>query len=437
MLHNTVPEILILGLLAIQYVAGLRFAMYIDENHTIDLPGLGQTKGITHAIMAFANSTMFNSDAPAQFKPFEPVETMRKRFETGTKVMIAIGGWGDTSGFSEGAKDEEFRTRYACNVADMINTLGFDGVDIDWEYPGGNGNDYKETPDSQKTGEIETYPLFLQAIRQAIGPKKILSIGVPGKCTDMIAFTKEQGPKIWPSVDMVNIMSYDLMNRRDKATNHHTSVVDSLNTVKAYEEIGLDPTKINLGFAYYAKWFMTDPNSDCHNRPLGCAVVALENSDGTDAGTSGVLTFEKSTMAPAPDNLKTSTDGACGFNKGTKCPAGLCCSQYGYCGRDENFCQAGCLSDYGECKGISVTDSWRRACKNGKTDEQAGGQYYWDNQANLFWTWDTPAMIKRKFKDIVDVENLVGVMAWNLGEDTLNWEHLRAMQEGVEGVRCH
>jgi chitinase len=273
---------------------------------------------------------MFNSDAPAQFKPFEPVETMRKRFETGTKVMIAIGGWGDTSGFSEGAKDEESRTRYARNVADMINTLGFDGVDIDWEYPGGNGNDYKETPDSQKTGEIETYPLFLQAIRQAIGPKKILAIAVPGKCTDMIAFTKEQGPKIWPSVDMVNIMAYDLMNRRDKATNHHTSVMDSLNTVKAYEEIGLDATKINLGFAYYAKWFMTDPNSDCQNRPLGCAVVALENSDGTDAGTSGVLTFEKSTMAPAPDNLKTSTDGACGFNKGTKCPAGSCCSQYGY-----------------------------------------------------------------------------------------------------------
>ncbi|KAH1472600.1 hypothetical protein KXX06_006407, partial [Aspergillus fumigatus] len=176
----------------------------------------------------------------------------------------------------------------------------------------------------------------------------------------------------------------------------------------AYEEISLDPTKINLGFAYYAKWFMTDPNSDCHSRPLGCAVLALENSDGTDAGTSGVLTFEKSTMGPAPDNLKTSTDGACGFSKATKCPAGSCCSQYGYCGSDKDFCQAGCLSDYGECMGISVTDSWRRASKDGKTDEQAGGQYYWDDQANLFWTWDTPAMIKRKFKEIVDEENLGG-----------------------------
>lgn len=71
---------------------------------------------------------MFNSDAPAQFTPFEPVETMRKRFGTDTKVMIAIGGWDDTSGFSEGAKDEASRTRYARNVADMTNSLGFDGV---------------------------------------------------------------------------------------------------------------------------------------------------------------------------------------------------------------------------------------------------------------------------------------------------------------------
>jgi chitinase len=187
-----------------------------------------------------------------------------------------------------------------------------------------------KVPNSHKNDEIETYPLFLQAIREAIGPDKILSIAVPGKRIDMIAFTKEQGAKIWPFVDMVNVMSYDLMNRRDKVTNHHTSVVDSLEAIKAYEEIGLDTAKINLGFAYYAKWFMTDPNSNCNEHPLGCGVLALENLDGSDAGTSGALTFEKSAMAAAPGNLKVSTDGTCGFYKGTKCPAGSCCSQYGY-----------------------------------------------------------------------------------------------------------
>jgi chitinase len=78
--------------------------------------------------MAFANSSLFNSDYPAQFQPFESLDKTRKRFGPDTKVMIAIGGWGDTSGFSKGAKDEVSRTRYAMNVAAVLNNLGFDGV---------------------------------------------------------------------------------------------------------------------------------------------------------------------------------------------------------------------------------------------------------------------------------------------------------------------
>ncbi|KKK14942.1 hypothetical protein P175DRAFT_0435786 [Aspergillus ochraceoroseus IBT 24754] len=422
----------LLALAALQCVAGMRMGMYIDEYHTVDLPSSDQTQGITHAIMAFAKSTLFNSDSPPQFTPFEPVSQMRQRFGPNTKLMIAIGGWGDSSGFSDGAKDDASRARYAKNVASMLNSVGFDGVDIDWEYPGGNGDDYKRVPNSQKVSEIETYPKFLAALRAAVGKDKIISIAVPGKRGDMIAFTKEQGPKIWPSVDMVNVMSYDLMNRRNNATDHHTSVAGSLDTIQAFLDIGLDPQKVNLGFAYYAKWFTTQANADCGSHPIGCPVVVMENPDGTDNGKSGAFTFEKGTMSDPPANLKVSYDGTCGFAKGTKCPPGSCCSQYGNCGTGDDFCQAGCLSDYGECKGISITDSWRRALKDGKTDEKAGGQYYMDTEVNLFWTWDTPELIARKFKDIVDALKLGGVMAWSLGEDTLNWEHLKAMQDGVK-----
>jgi chitinase len=124
---------LVFSLMAVQAAMGSRFAMYIDQYHTVDLPGSDQTQAITHAIMAFAPSKQFNTDS--SFTPFETVETMRKRFGPDTKVMIAIGGWGDTAGFSDGAKDEASRTRYAKNVATMINNLGFDGVGK-FEIPG-------------------------------------------------------------------------------------------------------------------------------------------------------------------------------------------------------------------------------------------------------------------------------------------------------------
>ncbi|KAJ5565851.1 hypothetical protein N7535_007489 [Penicillium sp. DV-2018c] len=420
---------LALGLLAAQSVVATRFVMYIDEWHVTDLPGADKTKGIDYAVMGFAPSKTFNSGS--SFTPFESPDNMRKRFSPDTKLMIAIGGWGDTEGFTQAAKTEASRQTYAKNVAAMLESTGFDGVDIDWEYPGGNGQDYKQHPNSEKVDEIETYPLFLEAVRKEIGDK-ILSIAVPGRKQDFIAFTKEQSPKIFKSVDMVNVMSYDLINRRDNATGHHTGVQGSLNTVNEYLALGAKPEQINLGFAYYAKWFTTDPDSDCDEEPLGCKLAVLENPDGSDNGKSGALTFEASTVAEPPKNLKDSSNGQCGFAAGAKCPKGQCCSSSGYCGTDDAFCQAGCLSAYGDCKGISITDSWRKAQKDGMTDDKGGGQYYFDKENNLFWTWDTPEMIDRKFKEIVAEKKLGGVMAWSLGEDTYKFEHLQAMQKGLD-----
>lgn len=78
--------------------------------------------------MAFAQTTLFNSDSAPSFTPFQPVDDMRKRFGPDTKLMIAIGGWGDSAGFSTGSKDDASRKRYAKNVASMLEANGFDGV---------------------------------------------------------------------------------------------------------------------------------------------------------------------------------------------------------------------------------------------------------------------------------------------------------------------
>lgn len=64
-----------------------------------------------------------------------------------------------------------------------------------------------------------------------------------------MAYTSETGPKIWSQVDFVNVMSYDLINRRDKLTWHHTSVVDSEDTIKNYLNIGAPADKLNLGLS--------------------------------------------------------------------------------------------------------------------------------------------------------------------------------------------
>ncbi|CZR54955.1 probable class V chitinase [Phialocephala subalpina] len=423
---------LALGLTVLQAVQA-RYAMYVDQYHLTTLPNNTVTAGIDTVIMAFANSSLFTTNPAGNYTPFESISTMRARFDSTAKLMIALGGWGDTAGFSQGAATDESRALYASNVASMLDTYGFDGVDIDWEYPGGNGQDYRQTPNSEKVSEIETYPLLLAAIKSAIGDK-LLSIATPGKIGDMIAFTPEQAPKIWESVDFVNIMTYDLMNRRDNITTHHTSINGSLTTINHYlDNLCLPPAKANLGIAFYAKYFTIDPAYPCSNG-LGCTTVLLENADGSDTGKSGAVTFETANYAAATGNLTESPDGSCGASVGYFCPSGACCSAYGYCGTTADYCGTNCLSAYsqGTCTGSSITDNFQTAMANGVTDASEGGQYYYDSTNNLFWTWDTPALITQKFTDIVKAKGLGGVFAWSAGEDSYDWSRILAMQKGVE-----
>lgn len=77
-------------------------------------------------------------------------------------------------------------------------------TDIDWEFPGGDGQDYRQTPNSEKVWEIDAFPLFLQEIKSAIGDAE-LSIAAPGRVEDMIAYTAENVAQINTIVDYVNV----------------------------------------------------------------------------------------------------------------------------------------------------------------------------------------------------------------------------------------
>ncbi|KAI0887550.1 glycoside hydrolase family 18 protein [Annulohypoxylon maeteangense] len=432
---NTLASLAMAGLAA----AEIRNLVYFDQYHTSILPGKNITAGITHVAMAFANSSLFAAETAGTFKPWMPIDSVRAMFDNGTKLGIAIGGWGDTAGFSAGAKTEASRATYAKNVAAMVEELGFDFVDVDWEYPGGNGQDYKQIPNANKTSEIISYPQLLHAIKAAIEPKP-LSIAVPAKQGDLIAYTAARAPAIFSAVDMVNVMSYDIMNRRDTTTTHHSSVAGSLEAVHRYLELGCPPSKINLGLAYYAKFFETAPNATC-THPIGCPIVKAENDDGSDAGTSGAVTFEKANVfpAPPPTNLTTSSDGTCGATKGLTCTGfgeGTCCSQYGNCGSSAAHCGLGCQSGFGTCTGPDISAAFPKALANGVLDAQQGGMWYWDAENRLFWTWDTTELMKRKFKEIIEPMGLGGVMAWSLGEDSADWSHITTVAKLAKGTKA-
>lgn len=55
----------------------------------------------------------------------------------GKKVLMAIGGWNDSAGdkYSRLANNASARRKFIMHVIQFIEKYGFDGLDLDWEYP--------------------------------------------------------------------------------------------------------------------------------------------------------------------------------------------------------------------------------------------------------------------------------------------------------------
>ncbi|KKF93110.1 Endochitinase 1 [Ceratocystis platani] len=238
--------------------------------------------------MAFAEPDVFATDPIGRYEPHMDLANVRRMFDQDVKISMCIGGWGYLVGFREGARSPESRALYAKNIADTVNRLGYDGVDIDWEYPG-------EDSSWDDSTEVEGFPLLLAEIKKAIGDKE-LSIAVPGLECDMMAYTAENVRSINDVVDYVNVMTYDLLDARDTVSGHHSGIKNSLAAIDTYIERGFPASKLNLGISFCAKYFTLENAASC-THPIGCPLVPPKNEGGYDAGTSGAITFESSSFS--------------------------------------------------------------------------------------------------------------------------------------------
>ena len=58
------------------------------------------------------------------------------------KTMLSIGGWNAGShDYSEMAKDPAIRKVFIDSLVPFLQRFGFDGLDLDWEYPGARDGD--------------------------------------------------------------------------------------------------------------------------------------------------------------------------------------------------------------------------------------------------------------------------------------------------------
>ena len=116
------PSTALLASTLLAISAKARFIIYADEWHPARPTNPRDRAGIDHVILAFAPA-----NATATFQPKVPVHTIRTEFPN-AKVMIAVGGWGDTAGFCQATKSDASMLAFAADIATMLARTGADGV---------------------------------------------------------------------------------------------------------------------------------------------------------------------------------------------------------------------------------------------------------------------------------------------------------------------
>lgn len=192
----------------------------------------------------------------------------------GLKTMISVGGWTWSAHFSDIAISESSRETFAQSAVDFVVQWGFDGVDIDWEYPvegglAGNDHDPKDK---------ENFTALLKRIRELLNEQsakdnKTYMISIASSAN--VNFLKNyEFVKMCDYIDFINLMSYDFHgpfpDDNDVVTGLNAAlysdpkepepelVVKDFNVAAAVQEfiaLGVPKSKINAGLAFYGRGF--------------------------------------------------------------------------------------------------------------------------------------------------------------------------------------
>ncbi len=190
------------------------------------------------------------------------------------QVLISVGGYTWSEHFSDAALTEASRQAFAKSCVDLYlkQYKGvFDGIDIDWEYPGGGGLSPGRPEDKHN------FTLLLAELRRQLdelgasdGRHYLLTIAAPAGSGNAQNFERSE---FIQSLDWINLMAYDLHGTWEKTTNFNAPLYKaakdpsdaSLNVdaaVQEYLKAGVPADKLVMGVPFYGRGWKGVPNKD-------------------------------------------------------------------------------------------------------------------------------------------------------------------------------
>ncbi|PYI16224.1 glycoside hydrolase [Aspergillus violaceofuscus CBS 115571] len=265
---------------------------------------------INFAFIYFDPSTFqivpMNSGDEALYPQF----TGLKKTKPGLKTWVSLGGWSfndatntpnTQTAFSDMAASAVNRRTFIASVISFMQIWGFDGLDIDWEYPG--------APDrGGVTADTENYVTLLKELKAAFGARYGLSVTLPASYWYLRWFDL-QG--IEANTDFLNVMTYDIHGVWDSSNKFtgpyvrpHTNLTEIADSMDLLWRNDVSPSNVNLGVGWYGRSFtLKDPSC---NTP-GC-VFSYGGTAGECTKSSGTLSNAEIQRIIAANNLVPTFD---------------------------------------------------------------------------------------------------------------------------------
>ena len=221
--------------------------------------------------------------------------SMLKLQNRNLKVLLSIGGWTYSNNFKGPASTPQGRATFAQSAVQLVKQLGFDGLDIDWEYP-------------QSTEEATNYVALLCECRRALDEYGNaftptihfeLTVACPASAKNFDNLSIEAMDQY---LDFWNLMAYDYAGSWDMLAGHmanlhasrlkpHTTPFNTTDAINLYLGKGVHPSKLVMGMPLYGRAFEA---TEGLGRPY--------NGVGEGSWERGVYDFK---ILPLPDTEVT------------------------------------------------------------------------------------------------------------------------------------
>lgn len=216
-----------------------------------------------------------------------------KSIKSDLEVFVSVGGWTFSDNntatqplYGEIAADATKRQEFANNVVHFLKQYGFDGLDIDWEYPGAGDR-------GGKPEDTANYVLLLKTLREtfdASGSKFGLTFTAPTSYWYLRWFDL---PSMIEYADWINLMTYDLHGVWDSTdpigsvVQAHTNLTEIKLAADLFWRVNIPPSKLVMGFGFYGRSF-TLADTSCTTP--GCPFKGASNP-GPCSNTGGILAY--------------------------------------------------------------------------------------------------------------------------------------------------